>query len=164
MQVAKPVQTDREWLELREACVYTGRSLTAIKEWISKGKIRKRLVPKPGARPRVELWREDLDRLFREPVQIPVVAEPGRTSLVRSGMDGAPSELVQTALAKLGEWLARPQVELKDRLCWTMREARVATGLSRPALGELAEAHPECVLRRGRRTWFKAGKLREVLG
>ena len=86
--------------------------------------------------------------------------------------EGDPLNGLVPILEKLGEWLSRPEIELKrppeidlkDRLTWTLAEARTMTGLSRPMLRDLAEAHPEIVLRRGRRLWFMAARLREVLG
>jgi hypothetical protein len=163
----EPDLTKPEWMSLDDACAYAGRSRTAIKDWVNKGKIGKRLVPKPGARPRVELWRQDLDRLFTGVVEVPTLAEPDQTTAL------VPTKPDQTAslnglapvLEKLAEWLKPPEIYVLERkLTWTLAEARTMTGLSRPMLRDLAESHPEIVLRRGRRMWFMAGRLREVLG
>lgn len=164
-----------EWLSLDEACEYTKHSAAAIKRWVAAGKIEKKLVPMPGARPRVRLLRRDLNRLFNplsSPVEVSSVNQT-RAKPEKTGQTEPNSALVQAdgavqglppMLARLAEALTRPHVELRDKLCWNLREARQMTGLSRPALRELLEAHPECAIRRGRRMWIKAGKLREMLG
>lgn len=55
-------------------------------------------------------------------------------------------------------------VPLVRKLCWTLDEARIVTGLSRPALRELVQTHEDLAIRRGRRVWIKAAGLRRVLG
>lgn len=160
-----------DWLSLEEACEYTGRSSAAIRRWVAAGKIEKQLVPMPGARPRVRLLRRDLNRLFR-PVVLGSVsetrAEPEKPDKTEQNTALARAEEALNGLSplfeKLGELLKRPEIEVERKLTWTLNEARTMTGLSRPMLRDLAESNPEIVLRRGRRMWFMAGRLREVLG
>ena len=161
----KPDQTEREWLTLDEACAYTQRSLAAVKHWVNQGKIKKRLVPKPKARPRVELWREDLDRLVA-PVHVPTVevAKPDQTEALMPAAPTVVTHGMEAALSRLAEIFGQvAHVRLEDKLCWTLAEARTMTGLSLPALRELVEAHPEVAIRRGRRMWIKAAGLRAEL-
>jgi hypothetical protein len=168
-------QNSLMWLSLDEACEYTGHSQAAIKRRVAAGKIEKKLVPLPGARPRVRLLREDLDRVFRSmssPVEIGSViatgAKPEKPEPTEPNAALIPAEkaveALSPALEKLVAALTRPEIELREKLCWSLREARTMTGLSRPALRELVAAHPDLAIRRGRRVWFRAGKLRQVLG
>ena len=166
-----------EWLSMDEACEYTKHSAAAIKRWVAAGKIEKKLVPMPGARPRVRLLRRDLNRLFNpvsSPVEVSSVsqarAKPEKTEQTDPNTALVPTaeeavKALSSPLLRLVETLERraQSDQLNAKLCWSMREAREMTGLSRPALRELAEAHPDCAIRRGRRTWLLAGKLRGIL-
>jgi hypothetical protein len=131
------------------------------------------MVPIPGRRPEPELLREDLDRVFGRPVHS-LTMSVGRTNV--SGDDQTalaklqPNDAISAflpVLAKFGAVLEQraQRDELRDKLCWTMREARTMTGLSKPALRELIEREPDLAIRRGGRVrWVRAEKLRAVLG
>jgi hypothetical protein len=62
----KPNGQDTDlWLGWTEALAYIGRSETALKRAVKAGKVGKKLVPAPGARPRIQLFLEHLGGLLR---------------------------------------------------------------------------------------------------
>ena len=189
--MSRSVQTDPttngrkadEWLPLEAAAARTGRSTATIKRLVFKGVIGKRLVPVAGQRPQAQVFVPDLERALQQSVQVPATGgslhRPAPNALAKLHQNDAISALVPM-LAKLGEAAERRAAldarraereerraqfeQVERKLTWNLREAREMTGLSRPALRELLAAHPELAIRRGRRVWVKAGKLREVLG
>ena len=165
-------------MSFEDALVHTGRSPATLRRAVAAGKISKTTISLPGRRPEVHLSREDLNKVFGERTHIPSVAVSERnhdrsgasaTDRMELQRNDAVFAEMRPLFALLGDSLRATQkigdtYQLERKLTWTLDEARTMTGLSRPMLRELAEAHPEIVLRRGRRMWFKAGKLREVLG
>lgn len=168
-------KASQSWLSMEEACAYSGRSLATLKNWVSAGKISKRMVSMPGARDRAQLSRTDLDRAIGSPVHLPVVAEPSqtvelakasRTELIPTKPDQAHLTLngLAPVLARLAEiFPAPPAVQPHLKLVWSLREARLMTGLTEPALRELIARKPGLVIRHGRRLWVKAEGLRREL-
>jgi hypothetical protein len=154
------------WLSFDDALTHTGRSPATLRRAVVAGKISKTTISLPGRRPEVHLSREDLDKVFGQRTHIPSVVITDRDH-EQSGVittDRMANAALPPVLTDLVEALTRPQVELRDKLCWTMREARTMTGLSRPALRELIEREPDLAIRRGGRVrWVRAEKLRAVL-
>ena len=167
------------WISFEDALDHTGRSPATLRRAVAAGKVSKTTISLPGRRPEVHLSRADLDKVFGQRTHVPSVAVTERNNHDQSGVSTTERMELQRKDALLAEM--RPlfalladslratqkigeTYQLDRKLTWSMREAREMTGLSRPALGELAEAHPECVIRRGRRVWFKAAGLRGILG
>jgi len=166
-----------EWLPWEAALEYSGHSAAALKRAVSARKVSKKLVPAPGARARIHLLREDLDRVFRAPVHIPAMADPNRTkpdgtmpdALIpvriippSAEVDIAPVLTKMASVLKQAQaWLERQQ--LMTKLAWTLREARAMTGLTERALREMIAKKPTIAFRSGRRWWFRAEKLRKEL-
>jgi hypothetical protein len=183
MNPSEPRSDARDWVSFVAAQKRTGRSESTLKRAADRGDVAKRLLSVPGQRPQAQLYAPDLDRYFSREVHAVVGAgadrgeprqNPGdgtrasmvpRLEIARGAGDNAIAAVLPV-LAKLGETLERrAQFDQLDRkLTWNLREARAMTGLSRPALRELLEAHPDLAIRRGRRVWIKAGRLRAVLG
>lgn len=153
-----------EWLPLEAAAKHANTSSATIKRLIQKGLVEKRLVPMPGKRPQAQVSVTDLERVLTQSVHVPaVMSQTDRINPLTEVSRFEP--IMSAALERIAEALIlRPEVELRDKLTWTLAEARTMTGLSRPALRELVEAHPELAIRRGRRYWFRARRLREELG
>lgn len=172
----------KQWLSFEDALKHTERSAATIKRAIAAGKISKRMVSRPGSRPQLQLWREDLDRVFDGVVHVPAV---NGTELIRAEANLTPAKIGDTvhvvrpkAFDPAPEWaadpapvldrleaiFARPEQEtLARKLAWTLDEARMMTGLTEPLLRWLIEQKPELAIRHGRRMWIKAEALRKEL-
>src|SRR5580765_7109216 len=90
--------SSRTWLNMEDACTYSGRSLATLKNWVNAQKLSKRLVPGNGTRPRAQVLREDLDRLMTATVHVPAVAEVANPSLT-----GKPNGLASLPGLRLAE-------------------------------------------------------------
>ena len=156
MSRPEPFDDGKRWLPLDAACEHTGRSLATIKRLVFKGLVEKRLVPVPGQRDQAQVLLADLDRVFGRLAQVPAIVSQPLSRV---------EPTIPAVLERIAAAFARPQIELLERkVCWTLKEARIVTGLTEPALRELVAREPGLVLRQGRRWWFRAGRLRSVLG
>lgn len=170
------------WLTFDAALKHTKRSSATIKRAMSAGKISKKLVPRPGSRPQLHLWKEDLDRVFNGTVHVPAVSalEPIRPEVslpaVRSLAELVPEPYPSEArngflmsdpvpvLDRLEAIFGRPEQDtVRQKLAWTLDEARMMTGLTEPALREMIAHNPALAIRQGRRIWIKAEALRKEL-
>lgn len=180
MNPDEPQASKVDWLNFADAQRHTGRSESTLKRAVDKGFISKRLLSIPGQRPQAQLYVPDLDRHFSLEVHSPTSMDPGEPLTVHEPREPRTRELTRTpvsapmitqakdgnlpaAVFRLAEIIQRPQVELRDKLTWTPKEAALVSGLSRLALKELMVEHPDAVIRRGRRVRFRAGKLRDLL-
>ena len=170
---------DKGWLTFEDAIKHTKRSSATIKRAISAGKIGKTLVPRPGARPQLHLWREDLDRIFNGTVHVPAVTAlepiradmslqpvPNGVNVPRAYADPAPAWVSDPVpvLDRLEAIFGRPEQDtVRQKLAWTLDEARMMTGLTEPALREMIAHNPALAIRQGRRIWIKAEALRKEL-
>jgi hypothetical protein len=170
-------------LPLEAAAKQVNRSVPTIKRLVARGLVAKRLVPVPGKRAQAQVSMADLEVALGQPVYVlpragsqsdPMIQKPVQTdpiALVPAQNASLPAALERIAEALANSPLATRHsaaVELRDKLCWTMKEARRMTGLTDKALWELVQAHPELAIIRvngaGQRIWIKAGKLRGILG
>lgn len=157
-----------EWLPITEAAAHTGRSQATIKRLVAQGLVNKRLVPMPGRKPQAQVLLADLERHFSASVHVPAKAESPRAYISRSDLKAQIlakyTQELEAVFAKNGIKIrCAVEVKLRDKLTWTVGEARRMTGLSRPAIRQLLEEHPDLAIRRGQRVWIRAARLRAVL-
>jgi hypothetical protein len=161
------------WIPLEAAAAQTGRSVPTINRLIRQGKVAKKLVQRDGKRPEPYVSLPDLERVLGESTLVPAIVRSAiaeyavgdQIDPIRSdhGKGDDPINPITTILDRLAEIFARPQVELQQKLTWSLAEARTMTGLSEPALRAMLERNPDLAIRHAGRVRLKAGGLRKEL-